>query len=134
MEPFLRQHGVPCKLNKGVIELLGDHTICAEGAEISAAAAALLKVFDYKLATFRIVLDSVWENGEFEVLNERPDGQVVPALEGAFDFEDDDGDFKIEEREVPSDGEEAAGAAAGAVGAARGGKAGKAAAGRGRKK
>ena len=58
-----------------MIELLGPHTVCKEGVEVSAAAAAVLKVFDYKLATFRLILDSVWQNGAFEARLSRP----IPA-------------------------------------------------------
>lgn len=60
MEPFLRKNGLPCKLNKGVIEVLGEHIVCKEGEELTAAAVAILKVFDYKLATFKVRIGYDW--------------------------------------------------------------------------
>jgi mRNA turnover protein 4 len=78
-EPALRAAGVPCRLNKGVVELLAEHTVCTAGHALTAGAAAVLKMLDIKLATFTMVLDSVWENGELTVLSEPPEQMCADA-------------------------------------------------------
>merc|ERR1719379_2651485 len=44
IEAHLRQLGLPTQLREGVIHLLGDHTVCKEGREMSSDAAQILKL------------------------------------------------------------------------------------------
>ena len=60
MEPTLRKNGMPTKLNRGVIELLADHTLCKEGDHISPQGAILLRLFGHELATFKLDLLCGW--------------------------------------------------------------------------
>ena len=60
MEPTLRKNGMPTKLNRGVIELLADHTVCKEGEFISPAGAILLRIFGHELSEFKIDLVCGW--------------------------------------------------------------------------
>mmetsp|Transcript_16377 Transcript_16377/g.40061 ORF Transcript_16377/g.40061 Transcript_16377/m.40061 type:complete len:295 (+) Transcript_16377:214-1098(+) len=67
LEPTLRKNGMPTKLNRGVIELLADHTVCKEGSYISPAGAILLRLFGHELATFKMDLLCCWtDDGSFE--------------------------------------------------------------------
>jgi len=61
MEPTLRKHGMPTKLNKGVVELLTDFTVCREGDTLTPDQAALLKIFGVQMATFTMQLVGRWE-------------------------------------------------------------------------
>lgn len=60
LEPMLRKNGMPTKLNRGVIELLADHTVCKEKEHISPAGAILLRLFGHELAEFSIDLLCGW--------------------------------------------------------------------------
>jgi mRNA turnover protein 4 len=70
MEPTLRKHGMPTKLNKGVVELLTDYTVCREGETLTPDKAALLKIFGVQMATFRMRLVGKWEGDAYEKLGE----------------------------------------------------------------
>ena len=103
MEPALRACGVPCRLRNGVVEMLSEHTVCTAGQVLSAHAAQALRLLDVKLATFHMVLDSVWRSSDasFEVLSEPEAGDVDLDAEHAVFA--DDGDFTITEVDVPDD-------------------------------
>ncbi|KAK9787269.1 hypothetical protein WJX73_005808 [Symbiochloris irregularis] len=75
LEPTLRQHGLPCKLNKGVVELISDHTVCRKGQPLTSQQAALLRIFDIKMATFRLQPLCCWSDGVFRVLQEVEDSE-----------------------------------------------------------
>lgn len=74
LEPTLRKHGVPTKLNKGVVECTSDHKVCSIGERLTADQAAILRMFDLKTVEFKMQLLTAWtEEGKFEVLREAHD-------------------------------------------------------------
>ena len=53
MEPQLRQLGLPTTLKKGVVNLLGEYTVCSKGDVLTADQARLLKLLGHQQAKFR---------------------------------------------------------------------------------
>jgi len=67
IEAHLRAIGLPTQLKEGRIHLLGDHTVCKEGQEISADVAQVLKLLEIKQAKFLLTVEAHWKKGgEFE--------------------------------------------------------------------
>ena len=56
MEPYLRQLGLPTKLNMQKIELLADTFVCREGQELSVEQCKILKLLGHQMAKFTLKL------------------------------------------------------------------------------
>lgn len=63
MFEHLSKLGLPIKLDKGVILLLQDTTVCDKGDTLSSEAAQLLKLFGMQTAEFRLDLTAHWAKG-----------------------------------------------------------------------
>jgi len=73
IEPQLRLLGLPTTLNKGVVTLIHEHTVCKEGDVLSSEQARILKLFGKQQAEFRLCMLAVWSNdGTFKVLSDIP--------------------------------------------------------------
>ncbi|GFR42221.1 hypothetical protein Agub_g3114 [Astrephomene gubernaculifera] len=126
LEPQLRKYGMPTKLNKGVVELLADYTVCRTGQKLDANQAGILRIFDIKMAECKLKLLAVWRSnssggegaddgsGQVEVLSEDEEeyGAVGNGAGGGeFDAIGDDlcmgsGGFSSEEEEEEEEEEE----------------------------
>jgi len=72
MEPQLRQLGLPTSLQRGIVHLIKDHSVCNEGDILTPEQARILKLLGNQMAEFKITLECVWNNdGTFEELNEK---------------------------------------------------------------
>ena len=93
LEATLRKHGLPTKLNKGVVECVKEKAICKRGAKLSADQCALLRQFGFKLATFKLRLAAGWEKatGETEVFKIEDDEDEI--LDYGTDNEEEEDRF-----------------------------------------
>ncbi|GFH23419.1 ribosome assembly factor mrt4 [Haematococcus lacustris] len=64
LQPGLRKLGLTTRLNKGVVELLKDHVVCQAGQVLDPHQASILRVFDIKMATFRLQLLACWHTAK----------------------------------------------------------------------
>uniref|UniRef100_A0A0K0FVG6 Ribosome assembly factor mrt4 n=1 Tax=Strongyloides venezuelensis TaxID=75913 RepID=A0A0K0FVG6_STRVS len=64
MEPQLRKMGLPTALEKGVITLVKEFVVCNEGDTLNPEQCKILKVFDYKMADFRLNVSAVFGKSE----------------------------------------------------------------------
>ena len=53
MEPQLRALGMPTALKKGVVTLLGEHTVCKAGDTLTSEQARILKLLGHQQASFK---------------------------------------------------------------------------------
>ncbi|KAA0154748.1 hypothetical protein FNF27_03527 [Cafeteria roenbergensis] len=61
MVPHLRKLGLPCELQKGVIMVRMETTVCKEGDRLTAEAAHLAKLLGVQMAWFSLSPVAVWE-------------------------------------------------------------------------
>jgi mRNA turnover protein 4 len=95
-EPYLRQLGLPTRLNKSVVMLERDFRLCEKGTKLTSEQARLLKAFNMPLAQTSFDLDCVWQNGEFEQVG-------AMDLDDNEDEQEEDEEEEEEEEEVEED-------------------------------
>jgi len=111
LEPHLRKLGLPTSLQKGIITLIKDHTVCKEGETLTPEQCRILKLLGTQMAEFKVRLVCMWSNdGTFEVLQSSDgegnddgsdgegnnDGSDGEGNDGAEDAGSDDEDEDIE--------------------------------------
>jgi mRNA turnover protein 4 len=78
LEPTLRQLGMPTRLQKGIITLDNEYTVCKEGDVLDGKQTRLLKQFGIACAEFKINLVGYWnkKNGDVQILKQANDMDV----------------------------------------------------------
>lgn len=64
MEPYLRQLGMPTKLERGIVTLLKDFEVCKEGSILTPEQAKILELLEHRQATFKLIVKARWTKGE----------------------------------------------------------------------
>ncbi|XP_068146829.1 mRNA turnover protein 4 homolog [Drosophila tropicalis] len=91
MEPHLRSLGLPTKLEKGVVTIYSDYTVCEEGKVLTPEQARILKLLGDPMAKFRLTMKCSWskkDGFELHVEDSVDDNQSDSAMEE--EPEDDD--------------------------------------------
>lgn len=63
IEPHLRSLGMPTKLDKGVVTLYKEFTVCTEGKVLTPEQARILKLLAKPMATFSLEIKCSWSQG-----------------------------------------------------------------------
>nr|CAG4637282.1 EOG090X0BJA [Ceriodaphnia reticulata]SVE73140.1 EOG090X0BJA [Ceriodaphnia reticulata] len=88
MEPYLRQLGLPTSLQKGIVTLLKEHTVCKEGNVLTPEEARLLKLLCIHMAEFKVTIEAIWQkDGAFEDVG---DGRMLEKPDDANDQSEDE--------------------------------------------
>uniref|UniRef100_A0A2M4BWT5 Ribosome assembly factor mrt4 n=1 Tax=Anopheles marajoara TaxID=58244 RepID=A0A2M4BWT5_9DIPT len=116
IEPHLRSLGMPTKLDRGVVTLYKEYTVCEKNKVLTPEQARILKLLGKPMAKFKIIINCCYTAKEgFEVINSR---DVEPkkksktssagrAEEDTDDDEDDeDSEMELDEDENASSDEE----------------------------
>lgn len=69
VEPHLRKLGMPTKLERGIVTLIGKYTVCEKGNVLTPEQAKILKLVGRPMANFKILIECCFtkEDG-FEII------------------------------------------------------------------
>uniref|UniRef100_A0A182IVY3 Ribosome assembly factor mrt4 n=1 Tax=Anopheles atroparvus TaxID=41427 RepID=A0A182IVY3_ANOAO len=72
IEPHLRSLGMPTKLDRGVVTLYKDYTVCEKGKMLTPEQASILKLLAKPMAQFKVVINCcLTKKHGFEMIKER---------------------------------------------------------------
>uniref|UniRef100_A0A182JYG9 Ribosome assembly factor mrt4 n=1 Tax=Anopheles christyi TaxID=43041 RepID=A0A182JYG9_9DIPT len=72
IEPHLRSLGMPTKLDRGIVTLYKDFTVCEKGKVLTPEQARILKLLNKPMATFKVVINCCYTKKDgFEEINKR---------------------------------------------------------------
>lgn len=94
IEPHLRSLGMPTKLEKGIVTLYKEYTVCTEGKVLTPEQARILKLIAKPMATFTLEIKCSWsKSGGYKsyVTDE------ITTDSGNADDEDDEDDVEMED-------------------------------------
>lgn len=75
IEPHLRKLGMPTSLQKGIVTLIGEYTVCKKGQTLTPEQAKILKLLGRPLAKFKVNVECCYlKDGGFEsIINVKVD-------------------------------------------------------------
>ncbi|XP_066148559.1 mRNA turnover protein 4 homolog [Euwallacea fornicatus] len=83
IEPYLRQLGMPTKLDRGVVTLIKDFEVCKEGSILTPEQAKILELLEHRLATFKLILLARWsKEGGFEKIASHQEDEDMNEEDG----------------------------------------------------
>lgn len=108
MEPHLRSLGMPTKLQKGIITLYSDYTVCEEGKVLTPEQARILKLIAKPMAKFKLTMKCSWTKTdgfelhvEDDIADDEDDKEADSGqgeeVEEAMDTDNDEEDENSEE-------------------------------------
>lgn len=97
IEPHLRSLGMPTKLEKGVVKLYKEYTVCTEGKLLTPEQARILKLFAKPMATFSLQIKCSWSRDDG--YKSYIDDEAITEGGSAGDEGDDDDDIQMEDKE-----------------------------------
>lgn len=80
MKETLRVLGLPVKLDKGVVVLEVDHTVCEKGDCLTPEQARLLKFWEVRQAVFRFNIVAYWHNDEIFIFPSKEEMMVEEQI------------------------------------------------------
>lgn len=99
IEAHIRKLGLPTKLDKGIVVLYKDYTVCKKGQILTPEQAKILKLIAKPIATFRLTIKCHWNKKTgFESLVEGDEDDDTAADSGRGD-DDDDEEMEAESEE-----------------------------------
>uniref|UniRef100_A0A8D8V7Z6 Ribosome assembly factor mrt4 n=1 Tax=Cacopsylla melanoneura TaxID=428564 RepID=A0A8D8V7Z6_9HEMI len=106
IEPQLRQLGLQTNLNKGIVTLFKDHTVCKKGDVLTPEQARILKLLKKKMAKFKILLYMYYnkKEGTFEnLLNREKTPADIYDMDQDNDKDEDSNEEEDDEEEEDED-------------------------------
>lgn len=96
IEPHLRSLGMPTKLEKGIVKLYKEHTVCTEGKLLTPEQARILKLIAKPMATFSLEIKCSWSrDGGYKSYVD----DTVITDGGSADDDNDNDDVQMEDEE-----------------------------------
>jgi mRNA turnover protein 4 len=72
IEPHLRALGMPTKLERGIVTLYKEYTVCEKGKILTPEQARILKLIGRPMAKFQLFIECCWSKKEgFELFRKR---------------------------------------------------------------
>ncbi|XP_053672569.1 mRNA turnover protein 4 homolog isoform X2 [Anopheles nili] len=91
IEPHLRSLGMPTKLDRGIVTLYKEYTVCEKGKLLTPEQARILKLLNKPMAKFKVIINCCYTKKDgFEEITKRDIESTKKSAEAMSEDEDDD--------------------------------------------